>query len=156
LAKYLKTKIITIDGKVYLLNNDIRINVITIPLSVAELKDTITPLWKNTWFKEDLCSGPGNAFFILPDGSVKPCCGYATKNNRLTLGNIYKDKPEKLISNAYSNRLIYTIFNTGLIETGRRLEENGVSFPGKTDDPCYFCYYLLNNIPSKTLENCLD
>ena len=42
-----------------------------------------------TWFEEDYCEGPGQALIVNPKGEVKPCCGFASDLDQLTIGNIH-------------------------------------------------------------------
>ena len=44
-----------------------------------------------TWFEEDYCEGPGQALIVNPKGEVKPCCGFASDLDQLTIGNIHTD-----------------------------------------------------------------
>ncbi|MDP3791340.1 MAG: 4Fe-4S cluster-binding domain-containing protein [Candidatus Omnitrophota bacterium] len=111
----------------------------------AKLKD----LWDGKWFKDDFCRGPGNAFFVLADGTVKPCCGYANDSDILTIGSIKTDTPKKLLGNAGKNRFVSAIFGKGLHSIRRSLEKNGARFPGKTRNHCFFCHYLLTNFAQK-------
>ncbi len=109
----------------------------------AGLKDP----WDGRWFKDDLCKGPGNVFFVLPDGTVKPCCGYGADSKILTIGSIKRDSPKELIRNARKNRFITSVFRSGLHPIRRRLERMGVKFPGRTTNHCFFCNYITNNVP---------
>lgn len=109
----------------------------------AMLKDA----WNGRWFKDDMCNGPGNAFFVLPDGTVKPCCGYATDTDIFTIGSIKRDSPKQLIRNARKNRFIESVFRSGLHPIRRRLEGLGVRFPGKTTNHCFFCHYITHSVP---------
>ncbi len=111
----------------------------------AGLKDP----WSAKWFRDDLCRGPGNVFFVLPDGTVKPCCGYANDSDMLTIGSIKTDTPQKLIINAGENRFVSEIFTKGLHSIRRSLERSGVKFPGRTKNHCFFCHYLLAGFPQK-------
>ena len=112
--------------------------------------------WNGKWFKEDYCRGPGNTFFVMPDGSVKPCCGYANENEELTIGNIRRDSVKKLLLNLKKNRLAFTIFNSGLSAIRKRLEKHGFRFPGKTSNHCFFCNYIIESVPKTLLKTCLD
>ncbi|HVY61739.1 MAG TPA: radical SAM protein, partial [Planctomycetota bacterium] len=40
-----------------------------------------------TWFKEDYCEGPGQALIVTPKGEVKPCCGFASDLDQLTIAS---------------------------------------------------------------------
>ncbi len=107
------------------------------------------------WFKEDYCKGPGNIFFVMPDGSVKPCCGYATDSAELTIGNIKYGSAQELIKNARRNRFVSAIFNSGLTKIRKTLQAFGVRFSGKTTSHCYFCYYITTDLPKNLLNKCL-
>lgn len=123
------------------------------PVGKAEkLKDP----WDGRWFKEDRCRGPGNVLFVLPNGDVKPCCGYATDSGSLTIGNIGRDSAGSILKNIPGNRFVYTVYNSGLSVLRRRLQKDGVRFPGKTTNHCYFCRYILSSIPGRILARNLD
>jgi len=114
-----------------------------------------TPWQDDKWFIEDYCRGPGNIFFVAPGGEVRPCCGYALGQG-LSLGNIYRDTPQKLIAKAFSNRFVYTVFSCGLAVIRDRLIKKGWFFPGKTSNHCLFCHYVLNTVPMRLLAQVLD
>jgi len=118
----------------------------------AALKDP----WDGVWFKDDRCKGPGNVFLVMPNGDVKPCCGYASDLDELTIGNIKKDTAKGLLRRLYSNRFIMTVFNSGLGQLRKRLERAGVKFPGKTSSHCCLCEYILKRVPKGVLKRCLD
>ena len=129
--------------------------IIKIDLSPIGKAKVLKNPWDGKWFKEDHCKGPGNIFFVTPDGSVKPCCGYANEADELTIGNISRDTADKLLKNFKNNRFAFTIFNSGLSAIRKRLEAEGYKFPGKTSNHCYFCYYIIENVPRKLLNACL-
>jgi MoaA/NifB/PqqE/SkfB family radical SAM enzyme len=112
--------------------------------------------WDGRWFKEDYCQGPGKTFFVLSNGDVKPCCGYASQLDDFTIGNITRDSCGQLLKNAKRHRLIATVYASGLSAIRKRLERKGVRFPGKASNHCFFCYYLLTAVPPDVLESCLD
>ncbi|MCX5665876.1 MAG: radical SAM protein [Candidatus Omnitrophica bacterium] len=126
---------------------DLFIKISYIDLSPVGKAARLKKAWDGRWFKDDLCKGPGNVFFVLPDGTVKPCCGYATDTDILTIGSIKKDSPGELIRNARKNRFVSSVFSSGLHPIRRRLEKNGVKFPGRTTNHCFFCYYLTRAMP---------
>lgn len=140
----------------YIKNKDIFIKIQRIALSPAGIAGKLKDPWDGRWFQEDRCKGPGNTFYIMPNGDVKPCCGYATDLEELTIGNIFRDSPKELVEGACKNRLVHTIFNSGLSAIRKRLEKTGFRFPGKTSNHCYFCYYLITEVPSPLLAGCLD
>lgn len=112
--------------------------------------------WEGDWFKEDFCAGPGQVLYVLPDGSVKACCGYATDSDRLTIGNIRRQTAPEIIAAANRNAFVRTIYGSGLSVLRRRLIAGGASFPGRTSNACLFCHHLLTSIPGSTLESVLD
>lgn len=156
LARALRGRLIIINGRPAAIKSEsLFTRIFYIDLSpigkAARLKDA----WDGRWFKDDLCKGPGNILFILPDGRVKPCCGYATDADILTVGSIKRDSPKKLLHNARKNRFISSIFNSGFHPIRKRLERVGVRFPGKTTNHCFFCYYLTHYLPRPLLNRCL-
>jgi len=112
--------------------------------------------WDGKWFKEDLCEGPGNLFFVEPSGAVKPCCGYASESDALYIGNIRKDSPPRMIKYIRQNRLLYAIFNSGLSRIKSKIVKYGVKFPGKTSNNCFFCHYILTKVPRGLLLASLE
>ncbi|MEI6387034.1 MAG: radical SAM/SPASM domain-containing protein [Spirochaetota bacterium] len=98
--------------------------------------------WKSQgWFKDDLCAGPGNLFFVHPGGDVAPCCGYANENPGLILGNIATATFATLMENAAASVQVRSCYGTGLGALRTRLGREGHSFPGVTQDQCFFCDY---------------
>jgi hypothetical protein len=111
--------------------------------------------WDGRWFRSDRCSGPGNALFVLPDGDVKPCCGFASDCDALTIGNIKRDDPADVIKNMRANAFASSVFGRGLDAIRKALMASGVTFPGKTSNHCFFCGYVLRSVPGETLKRCL-
>jgi Predicted Fe-S oxidoreductases len=145
LAKLLRARLIINKGMpAAIKSEDIFIRISYIDLSpigkAARLKDG----WDGRWFKDDMCKGPGNVFFVLPDGTVKPCCGYGSDAEALTIGSIKNDSPSQLLKNARNNYFVRSIFSSGLHPMRKRMEKAGVHFPGKTSNHCLLCHYLLN------------
>jgi len=93
------------------------------------------------WFVDDYCAGPGNVFYVHPNGSVAPCCGFANENAALSIGTI-RDSYDALMEQAAANMQVKACYETGLGAVRKRLEAEGRRFPGKTDDICFFCDYL--------------
>jgi len=111
--------------------------------------------WGKKWFKDDYCAGPGNTLFVLPSGDVKPCCGYATDSDRLTIGNIRRDSASDIIERAGNDHFITAVFGAGLGKIRINMEKSGFKFPRKTDNHCFFCHYLLTEVPRDLLKKCL-
>lgn len=93
------------------------------------------------WFVDDFCEGPGNVLYAHPDGSVAVCCGFANENPRLKIGTV-GDSYGELMRAAAERPQVRACYDTGLGAVRQRLEAEGVRFPGKTGDICFFCDYL--------------
>lgn len=131
-------------GSCCLTGNDYVIRTFKIPFSAARGKGRIRDPWQDrAWFKEDYCRGPGNVLFVLPDGTVKPCCGYGSHSPKLTLGNIKHDSVRTMLSRSRKSPVVRTVFGKGLTSLRKTLQKKGVRFPGKTTDHCVFCEYAL-------------
>lgn len=146
LAQAICGRLITSGGRpVAIKSENLFIRISYIDLSPIGKAAGLKKAWDGRWFKDDLCKGPGNVFFVLPDGAVKPCCGYAADSDILTIGSIKRDSPEQLIRNARNNRFITAVFSSGLHPIRRRFEKNGLRFPGKTTNHCFFCHYITHS-----------
>lgn len=146
----------TTAGQGYIRADGVFLRISRIDLSPVGKASRLKSPWDGAWFREDHCQGPGNVLFVLPDGSVKPCCGYASGGVRLLMGDIRRDSARDIIKNINKDPFISTIYNSGLVSIRRRLEKEGVDFPGRTTNHCYFCEYILTRIPERTLKRCLD
>ena len=114
-------------------SNDLFIPITYIDLSAAGKAAKLKNPWGNQWFKDDFCKGPGNIFFVAPDGAVYPCCGYANEN-----GFIYRHNQRytKTALPCFTNRFVVMVF-------GHRDPKNSKASPSfKTKDHCFFCSYL--------------
>jgi MoaA/NifB/PqqE/SkfB family radical SAM enzyme len=101
--------------------------------------------WDGTWFEEDYCEGPGQALIVNPRGEVKPCCGFASDLDQLTIGNIHSDTVEEIIRRARKHPVVGTIFSKGLSALRDEiLERDPSALPGSTSNHCYFCWYVLS------------
>lgn len=100
--------------------------------------------WDGTWFEEDYCEGPGQALIVNPKGEVKPCCGFASDLDQLTIGNIHTDTVEEIITFARKHPVVGTIFRKGLSAIRDQiLARDPNALPGATSNHCYFCWYVL-------------
>ena len=100
--------------------------------------------WDGTWFEEDYCEGPGQALIVNPKGEVKPCCGFASDLDQLTIGNIYADSVEEIIKKARKHPVVGKIFREGLTAIRDEIiARDPNSLPGATSNHCYFCWYAL-------------
>lgn len=100
--------------------------------------------WDGDWFAEDYCEGPGQALIVNPKGEVKPCCGFASDLDQLTIGNIYTDSVEEVIARGRAHPVVGTIFSKGLTALRDEiLERDPNALPGATSNHCFFCWYVL-------------
>ncbi|MDW8242694.1 MAG: SPASM domain-containing protein [Thermogemmata sp.] len=100
--------------------------------------------WDGQWFQEDYCEGPGQALVVNPRGDVKPCCGFASDLDQLTIGNIYRDDVRTIIRRARRHPVVGTIFRSGLSALRDQiLARDPQALPGATSNHCYFCWYIL-------------
>ena len=90
------------------------------------------------WFKDDYCEGPGNIFFVHPNGKIAPCCGFANENEKLIIGNINQSFSE-VMQNAENNQFVKTCFEKGLLKLTKK---NRKKISGKTKDICTACDFL--------------
>ena len=137
-------------------NRDLIIDIFSFSLSPVGKAVNLKDPWDGRWFRDDFCRGPGNVFFVLSDGTVKPCCGYAHGADILTIGSIRREGPQRLLRNARKNRFISAVFGQGLHAIRKRLESAGIHFPGKTTNHCFFCHYLTHHVPRPLLDRCLE
>ncbi len=100
--------------------------------------------WDGEWFKEDYCEGPGQALIVNPKGDVKPCCGFASDLDQLTIGNIHTDTVEQVIQQGRDHPVVGKIFSQGLSAIRDEiLDRDPDALPGKTSNHCYFCWFAL-------------
>jgi hypothetical protein len=69
-------------------------------LAPVERAERFTGGWDGQWFAEDYCEGPGQALIVNPRGEVKPCCGFASDLDQLTIGNMDTDTVAGIVRQA--------------------------------------------------------
>ncbi|MFO0843946.1 MAG: radical SAM/SPASM domain-containing protein [Gemmataceae bacterium] len=113
-------------------------------LAPVERAERLTGAWDGEWFEEDYCEGPGQALIVTPKGEVKPCCGFASDLEQLTIGNIYHDSVRQIIQRGRSHPYVGKVFREGLTAIRDEvLARNPDALPGKTSNHCFFCWYVL-------------
>jgi hypothetical protein len=80
----------------------------------VERAERFTGGWDGVWFEEDYCEGPGQALIVNPKGEVKPCCGFASDLDQLTIGNIHTDSVADIIKKARKHPYVGKVFRKGL------------------------------------------
>ncbi|HKI34812.1 MAG TPA: radical SAM protein, partial [Gemmataceae bacterium] len=113
-------------------------------LAPVERAERFTGAWDGTWFAEDYCEGPGQALIVTPRGEVKPCCGFASDLDQLTIGNIHHDTVAEIVERARWHPYVGRVFSEGLTAIRDEiLARDPEALPGATSNQCYFCWYVL-------------
>ncbi len=100
--------------------------------------------WDGEWFVEDYCEGPGQALVVNPRGEVKPCCGFASDLDQLTIGNIYSDSVATIVRRARRHPYVGRVFREGLTAIREEiLARDPSALPGASSNQCFFCWYVL-------------
>jgi pyruvate-formate lyase-activating enzyme len=113
-------------------------------LAPVERAEKLDGAWDGVWFEEDYCEGPGQALIVNPKGDVKPCCGFASDLDQLTIGNIHRDSVAQVVKNGREHPYVGKIFREGLTAIRDEiLARDPEALPGKTSNHCYFCWHVL-------------
>ncbi len=113
-------------------------------LAPVERAERFTGAWDGEWFAEDYCEGPGQALIVTPRGEVKPCCGFASDLDQLTIGNIYRDTVRRIIRRARRHPYVGKVFREGLTAIRDEiLARDPETLPDATSNHCFFCWYVL-------------
>ncbi len=113
-------------------------------LAPVERAENLGSAWDGVWFEEDYCEGPGQALIVNPRGDVKPCCGFASDLDQLTIGNIYRDSVRTIIRRGRKHPYVGKVFREGLTAIRDEILARDPSLlPGKTSNHCFFCWYAL-------------
>jgi organic radical activating enzyme len=113
-------------------------------LAPVERAERFAGAWDGTWFEEDYCEGPGQALIVNPRGEVKPCCGFASDLDQLTIGNIHQDTVARIVRRARKHPYVGKVFRAGLTAIRAEiLQRDPDALPGATSNHCYFCWHLL-------------
>jgi pyruvate-formate lyase-activating enzyme len=114
-------------------------------LAPVERAARFTGAWDGTWFEEDYCEGPGQALIVNPRGEVKPCCGFASDLDELTIGNIHRDTVAQIVRRARRHPYVGRVFREGLTSIRDEiLAKDPSALPGATSNHCFFCWYALS------------
>jgi pyruvate-formate lyase-activating enzyme len=113
-------------------------------LAPVERAERLTGAWDGSWFVEDYCEGPGQALIVNPRGEVKPCCGFASDLDQLTIGNIYTESVAQIVRRARRHPYVGKVFREGLTAIRQEiLARDPTALPAATSNHCYFCWYVL-------------
>jgi radical SAM protein with 4Fe4S-binding SPASM domain len=131
-------------GRYLLVSADLTMSLNWNHLAPVERAERFGGAWDGQWFQEDYCEGPGQALIVNPRGEVKPCCGFASDLDQLTIGNIHTDSVKKIIRQARRHPVVGKIFREGLTAIRDEiLARDPDDLPGATSNHCYFCWYVL-------------
>jgi organic radical activating enzyme len=114
-------------------------------LAAVERAESLpTQSWDGVWFEEDYCEGPGQALIVNPKGDVKPCCGFASDLDQLTIGNIHQHSAQEVIQRGREHPVVGKIFREGLTAIRDEiLARDPNALPGETSNHCFFCWFAL-------------
>ncbi len=113
-------------------------------LAPVERAEPLGQAWDGEWFEEDYCEGPGQALVVTPRGDVKPCCGFASDLDQLTIGNIHRDDVAGIIRRGRRHPYVGQVFRRGLSSIRADImARNPSALPGATSNHCFFCWYVL-------------
>jgi hypothetical protein len=131
-------------GRYLLVARDLTMTLNWNHLAPLERAERFTGAWDGHWFAEDYCEGPGQALIVNPRGEVKPCCGFASDLDQLTIGNIYRDTVRQIVRRARRHAYVGRVFREGLTTIRDEiLARDPQALPGASSNQCYFCWYVL-------------
>jgi hypothetical protein len=131
-------------GRYLLVTPDLTITLNWNHLAPVERAERLTGGWDGAWFQEDYCEGPGQALVVNPRGEVKPCCGFASDLDQLTIGNIYLHSVKEIIRRARKHPYVGRVFREGLTSIRDEiLARDPNALPGITSNHCFFCWHVL-------------
>src|SRR5438874_5058308 len=106
-------------------------------LAPVERAERLEGAWDGVWFEEDYCEGPGQALIVNPKGEVKPCCGFASDLDQLTIGNIHVDTVAGIVRRARRHPYVGKVFREGLSAIRDEiLARDPHALPGATSNHC--------------------
>jgi hypothetical protein len=131
-------------GRYLLVNDELTMTLNWNHLAPVERAERFDGAWDGIWFQEDYCEGPGQALTVNPRGEVKPCCGFASDLDQLTIGNIHTDSVKRIVRRARRHPYVGKVFRQGLTAIRDEiLARDPDALPGATSNHCFFCWYVL-------------
>ncbi|HYV37681.1 MAG TPA: radical SAM protein [Gemmataceae bacterium] len=131
-------------GRYLLVSDELTMTLNWNHLAPVERAEKLDGAWDGVWFEEDYCEGPGQALIVNPRGEVKPCCGFASDLDQLTIGNIHQHSVAQIVRRARRHPYVGKVFSKGLTAIRDEiLERDPDALPGATSNHCYFCWYAL-------------
>jgi hypothetical protein len=131
-------------GRYLLVTPDLTVTLNWNHLAPVERAEKLAGAWDGRWFAEDYCEGPGQALIVTPRGEVKPCCGFASDLDQLTIGDIHHDSVRTIVRRARKHPYVGKLFREGLTAIRDEiLARDPNALPGATSNHCFFCWYVL-------------
>jgi hypothetical protein len=131
-------------GRYLLVTPDLTVTLNWNHLAPVERAEKLDGAWDGRWFTEDYCEGPGQALIVTPRGEVKPCCGFASDLDQLTIGDIHRDSVRTIVRRARKHPYVGKLFREGLTAIRDEiLASDPTALPGSTSNHCFFCWYVL-------------
>jgi pyruvate-formate lyase-activating enzyme len=131
-------------GRYLLVSDELTMTLNWNHLAPVERAEKLTGAWDGVWFAEDYCEGPGQALIVNPRGEVKPCCGFASDLDQLTIGNIHSDTVRQIVRRARRHPYVGKVFREGLTAIRDEiLARDPNALPDATSNHCYFCWHVL-------------
>jgi len=145
-------------GRYMLVSRDLTMTLNWNHLAPVERAERFSGAWDGTWFAEDYCEGPGQALIVNPRGDVKPCCGFASDLDQLTIGNIHQHSAAEIIRRGREHPYVGKVFRDGLTAIRDEiLARDPNALPGATSNHCFFCWYVLaKSVFDQTRDNPAD
>src|SRR5207302_53734 len=113
-------------------------------LAPVERAERLDGGWDGVWFEEDYCEGPGQALIVNPRGEVKPCCGFASDLDQLTIGNIHTHTVAQIVRRARKHPYVGKVFREGLTAIRDEiLARDPRALPAATSNHCFLCWHVL-------------
>ncbi len=131
-------------GRYLLVTDDLSMTASWNHLAPVERAEDLASAWDGRWFEEDWCEGPGQAFIVNPRGEVKPCCGFASDLDQLTIGNVREHSARELARRGRAHPYVGKVFREGLVAIREQvLRDHKNAVPGATSNHCFFCWFAL-------------
>ncbi len=131
-------------GRYLLVSRDLTMTLNWNHLAPVERAERLDGAWDGVWFAEDYCEGPGQALIVNPKGEVKPCCGFASDLDQLTIGNIHTDTVAQIVRRGRRHPYVGKVFREGLTAIRDEiLARDPNALPGATSNHCTFCWHVL-------------
>lgn len=101
------------------------------------------------WFEDDYCEGPGNTFYVHPDGRIAVCCGFANEDESLIAGRLGEQSFGELVTRARALPQVQVCYDRGINVKRLELAGSGILPPGIARDQCILCSWMCSRAGSQ-------